>query len=738
MTGAGILLPNFKVNPPNGKWQIWGAFHFKIYKMTDVNFTNSITEFTSNTESILNILHKIKNGEWEKQVTNIRKYISEGDDNKASDVKKSLPAFTVSATFKDNKRKKEHIDTYTGLLHLDYDKIGNVQELKSRVMGIPYTYAVFISPSGRGLKVFVKSDNDLYSHTNAFNKLREYYDSIVGIESDKAIKDITRLCFVSYDAKLYLNENSDTYRHKGDLSEVWNFTSNKQSFIIGNRNNFIHLFACNANRQGFDNNDVINYALSYSDETFPEDEIKRTINSAFKNNESENGRAAKLAICHNMVKSEDESPFIPEQVYNALPETLRNACKEFSGRERDVFFTSALAVISGGLHNVHGLYRNEKTFPNVFGFISAPPASGKGVMKYAKQLGECYHRLLLDESKESVKLYNKAKRLFDLKVKKAKTEEAIDTLEEPTKPKSSLFFIPGDTSSSMIMTHLEDNDGTGCICETEADTLTKALKQEWGDFTDVIRKGFHSEPLTKSRKTDLEYTEIKEPKFSVALTGTPNQMDGLINSVENGTFSRFMFYSFKSEPKWKSTWTDTLTRSNTEIFEDYSAMLCGKFRSNKQQRFFMTQEQGMKLDATFEEELGHHAALYQDSVVGVVFRLGLMCFKIAMVLTALRSDEENITCTDEDCNTAITLVKEVYLKHAINMLTKLDKQSNKLNSSHNKLMEWIETKDTFKRGEILSIAQSNGIKDRTLTDMLQGFIQKGLIKKVSHGVYSKR
>ena len=358
-------------------------------------------------------------------------------------------------------------------------------------------------------------------------------------------------------------------------------------------------------------------------------------------------------------------------------------------------------------------------------------------MKYAKQLGECYHGLLLDESKESLNLYKKAKRLFDLKVKKAKTNEALEALEEPTKPKASLFFIPGDTSSSMIMTHLEDNDGMGCICETEADTLTKALKQDWGDFSDILRKGFQSESMSKSRKTELEYTEIKEPKFSVALTGTPNQMDTLINSIENGLFSRFMFYSFKSKPKWKSTWTDTLTRSNTEIFEDYSAMLCGKFRSNKQQRFFMTQEQGMKLDATFEEELGHHAALYQDSVVGVVFRLGLMCFKIAMVLTALRSDEENITCTDEDCNTAITLVKEVYLKHAINMLTKLDKQSNKLNSSQNKLMDWIKTRDSFKRGEILSIAIANGIKDRTLSEMLKVFIEKRLIIKVSHGVYSK-
>ena len=55
--------------------------------------------------------------------------------------------------------------------------------------------------------------------------------------------------------------------------------------------------------------------------------------------------------------------------------------------ERDVFFTSALSVISGGLHNVSGLYANDKVFPNLFSIIIAPPASGKGVMKYSRQLG---------------------------------------------------------------------------------------------------------------------------------------------------------------------------------------------------------------------------------------------------------------------------------------------------------------------------------------------------------------
>ena len=137
-------------------------------------------------------------------------------------------------------------------------------------------------------------------------------------------------------------------------------------------------------------------------------------------------------------------------------------------------------MISGGLHNVSGLYANDKVFPNLFSLIIAPPASGKGVMKYSKQLGDCYHNFLLNQRERVLKEYKSEKRKFDLKVKKAKDDEDIEALIEPEEPKTKMFFIPGNTSSAMLVKHLEDNEGMGCICETEADALTNALKKRMG------------------------------------------------------------------------------------------------------------------------------------------------------------------------------------------------------------------------------------------------------------------
>ena len=710
--------------------------------MEKINFLKSVKALQFKKTEVQKVLQQIQKGHWKKKINDIRYHLKNGNENEAAKIKSNLPCMTISATFKE-RRKKDYIDSYTGLLHLDYDKLENAEEVKTNLISIPYTYSAFISPSGNGVKVLVKSDNAMSSHEVAFNSLREYYDKIVSVESDSHVKDITRLCYMSYDPDLYLNETSEVFKYKTstldqiDLSLVWSYTSNKHEFVVGNRNNFVHSFACNANRYGIDISDTTNFAYSYSEASFPEKEIELTVKSAYENNVNENGSDRQTAISAKDEALEvivDSSPMIPEYIYDALPETLRDACNVFSGRKRDVFLTSALSVISGGLHNVYGLYDKERVFPNLYSFVIAPPASGKGSMKFAKQLGDCFHDLLFNQSKDELKEYKKVKRLFDRKLKKAKTDEQLEALIEPEKPKSSMFFIPADTSSAMMIKHLEDNDGIGCICETEADTLTNTLKQDWGSYSDVLRKGFHAEIISKSRMTDLDYSEIKEPKFSVAITGTPNQLDALITSIQDGLFSRFIFYSFSAKQKWRSTYTEAITVSNNDIFKGFSADLCDKFRSNNIQKFVMTRKQGMQLDEVFSEALGHNSILYNDDVSGIIYRLGLMTFKIAMTLAALRSDEPEITCSDLEFKTSLDLVEKVYLRHSIDILNKINKDSKKLNKTQNELLNWMKSQGKVKRCDVWNKAKTMDIKERTLADILRRFLDLDLIKKVNHGV----
>ena len=83
---------------------------------------------------------------------------------------------------------------------MDYDGVDNPDAIKKDVVSkLETTFCAFISPSGNGLKVFIKTNGTLESHESSFNQLRKIYDTYVGVESDRSVKDVTRLCYASSD-----------------------------------------------------------------------------------------------------------------------------------------------------------------------------------------------------------------------------------------------------------------------------------------------------------------------------------------------------------------------------------------------------------------------------------------------------------------------------------------------------------------------------------------------------------
>ena len=79
---------------------------------------------------------------------------------------------------------------------------------KERLSKNNYVYSVFISPSGKGLKVLVKIPQDIDNHVNYFNSLEIYFDNP---HFDTTCKNISRVCYESYDTLLYVNENSSVW-----------------------------------------------------------------------------------------------------------------------------------------------------------------------------------------------------------------------------------------------------------------------------------------------------------------------------------------------------------------------------------------------------------------------------------------------------------------------------------------------------------------------------------------------
>lgn len=126
-----------------------------------------------------------------------------------NELKKQLPAICFSGTF--NKRSDASLLKHSGLICLDFDGYEKQKELlhdKETISKNKYTFSVFISPSGNGLKVLVKIPADEENHTNYFNSLEKHFNSPY---FDKTSKNISRVCYESYDPLIYVNENSSVW-----------------------------------------------------------------------------------------------------------------------------------------------------------------------------------------------------------------------------------------------------------------------------------------------------------------------------------------------------------------------------------------------------------------------------------------------------------------------------------------------------------------------------------------------
>ena len=99
---------------------------------------------------------------------------------------------------------------------------------------------------------------------------------------------------------------------------------------------------------------------------------------------------------------------LPLDIFNNLPPVLRDACNHLADRtEREVFLIGALGVVSGLLPNVRGFYDQQFYGPNLFVYILAPYGSGKGMLRYARALGEAIHNLQKENSAQLFADYRK-------------------------------------------------------------------------------------------------------------------------------------------------------------------------------------------------------------------------------------------------------------------------------------------------------------------------------------------
>jgi hypothetical protein len=260
----------------------------------------------NNTITTLELIFKdIKNGKWKNEIEQMRLAKYNEKDEMYSDLKIKLKCFTPSATFKD-KRDKDLVLTYSGIMSIDYDglPIKEVDDIKNIIIRNSNTYCCFISPSGKGLKVFVKIDSNKENHFIAFKQVRDYYDALVNVNSDKSCKDVGRLCFVSDDKGLFYNPDSQVFNIIEDIkqsSEVQKSKFSNQDVITkGGRNTYLTKIAGVMVSKGISENAVLAALLEENNDRcnpkLSKSEVIKIVKSIAKYNSSSKNKVQRVNI----------------------------------------------------------------------------------------------------------------------------------------------------------------------------------------------------------------------------------------------------------------------------------------------------------------------------------------------------------------------------------------------------------------------------------------------------------
>lgn len=442
------------------------------------------------------------------------------------------------------------------------------------------------------------------------------------------------------------------------------------------------------------------------------------------------------------VEQDECLPTFTPQIHQNLPDFLRKIIDVAdSPEDGDILLLGTLTVLSACLPQIEGIYNKRPVSPNLFLFVTARASSGKGRLTLCRYLIEPIHERLREINEAEMMDYKQKMQMYNASKNKG-------SMEKPEQPPLRMLFIPANSSATAVYQVLGENDGQGIMFETEGDTLANTFASDYGNYSDGFRKAFHHETISYVRRKDREYVNLKHPKLSALLTGTPKQVSSLITDAENGLFSRFIFYYLSTKVMWQNVFEqsgdrtlDEQFRALGEEFHDFHTLLAdyGKIR------FHLTPEQQMRFNAFFEQAQVQYMDELGEDIIASVRRLGLITYRIAMIMSALRimedgCFEDNIICRDIDFETSL-IISDALLHHTTKVFEELPRLAASSSSTGQKTVRRQLFLDklpaSFTRKDFIDIAAALGIPLKTAERHISQWCKDGIIERFEQGRYMK-
>lgn len=167
------------------------------------------SRFPEGSTGLDDFIRRTRGDVWKNAVNRIREHMAAGDKQFAEAEKKKLPAILISGIIKGPRKSaaEEGRLDHSGLLQCDFDGKENPGKTPEQIRKIlesdKFVVALFISPSGNGVKAIVRISKDCSKHRSVFRAVKRHFEK-KGIVMDQSTSDPGRLCFVSYDPEAWI------------------------------------------------------------------------------------------------------------------------------------------------------------------------------------------------------------------------------------------------------------------------------------------------------------------------------------------------------------------------------------------------------------------------------------------------------------------------------------------------------------------------------------------------------
>lgn len=427
-------------------------------------------------------------------------------------------------------------------------------------------------------------------------------------------------------------------------------------------------------------------------------------------------------------------------------------------QQLDVAILTILSIISSALPNFHFFYRKKFYFAPLMAIISARAGMGKGIMDDIFSLILPIHEQFKKRYEVDKKKYDEQqKRLLKCKNKKDFNEDLLD------KPLHSFFRIPGDSTYAAFMKCLVQLNGMGILLETEIDVLINAFMSEMSNFSIFVRKNFGHESHSYQRKTDDEYCEIPLTRFAMAISGTLERLWVFINSVQDGFFSRFIYYFLMVKPRWIDDEGEEFEEDDKTFYYEKGKQLLKLFnmldlRKDNPVSFKLTDKQRDKMNKNFATIHANYLANEGDDIHSPIVRLAIIFQRIAMILTITRVLDEpedkwkdmldaGFVCSNKDFNVAmkITMVLLDHLTFYYELINEVKAESDKEEENNadfgrddvNDAYEALPNNKELSRQDILKIFAEHNVPNSTTEKYINKMLSNFHLHRKARNVYTK-